>query len=174
MCWYKTIPAQVWEGIRVGCWQHVLWVQPECFATDIESHDLCDFCSLFCDISMFEHLTMKKKWNSAPNLLIISYSGKVCLIYFIIIIIGHFRAAPEAYKSFCTRGWNGAAATGLHHSNNHSRSEPCLRPNTTAWGNTGSFNPMSKARDQTCILMDTNQILNPVSHNKNSFFFPYF
>ena len=30
------------------------------------------------------------------------------------------------------------------------------------------LNPLSKARDQTCILMDTSQIFNPLSHNGNS------
>ena len=61
-----------------------------------------------------------------------------------------------------------AAAAGLCHSH---------------WGNTGSelhlqttrslwqcqiFNPLSEARDQTHILMDTSQVLNPLSHNGNS------
>ena len=30
------------------------------------------------------------------------------------------------------------------------------------------LNPLSKARDWTCILMDTTCILNPMSHNRNS------
>ena len=30
------------------------------------------------------------------------------------------------------------------------------------------LNPLSKARDGTCILMDTHQILNSLSHNRNS------
>ena len=30
------------------------------------------------------------------------------------------------------------------------------------------LNPMSEARDQTWILMDTGQVLNPLSHNRNS------
>ena len=30
------------------------------------------------------------------------------------------------------------------------------------------LNPLSKARDQTCILMDTSRILKWLSHNKNS------
>ena len=30
------------------------------------------------------------------------------------------------------------------------------------------LNPLSKARDQSCILVDTRCILNPLSHNGNS------
>ena len=30
------------------------------------------------------------------------------------------------------------------------------------------FNPLSEARDQTCILTDTSQVLNPLNHNRNS------
>ena len=30
------------------------------------------------------------------------------------------------------------------------------------------LNPLSEARDQTCILMDTSQVLNLLSHNGNS------
>ena len=30
------------------------------------------------------------------------------------------------------------------------------------------FNPMSEARDRTHILMETSQVLNPLSHNMNS------
>ena len=38
-----------------------------------------------------------------------------------------------------------------------------------AHSNAGSFNPLSKARDRTCILMDTRKVLiNPLSYNGNS------
>ena len=37
-----------------------------------------------------------------------------------------------------------------------------------AHGNAASFDPPSKARDWTHILMDTSQILNLLSHNGNS------
>ena len=33
------------------------------------------------------------------------------------------------------------------------------------------LNPVSGARDWTCILMDTSQVLNPLSHNSNSLIF---
>ena len=46
-------------------------------------------------------------------------------------------------------------------------SEPGCVTYTTAHGNVGSFNPLSKTRDHTCFLMDTSQVLNPMSHNGN-------
>ena len=42
---------------------------------------------------------------------------------------------------------------------------------TTARSNAGSFNPLSKARDQTHILMGTTWVCNPSSHNGNSLLF---
>ena len=39
---------------------------------------------------------------------------------------------------------------------------------TAAHGNVGSFNPLSKARDQTRILVGTSRIFNPLSHDRNS------
>ena len=33
--------------------------------------------------------------------------------------------------------------------------------------NSKSLNPLSEARDGTCILMDTSHVLNPLSHNRN-------
>ena len=57
-----------------------------------------------------------------------------------------------AYRSSLARGPIRAAAAGLCHS--HS--------------NTGSYNPLSEARDQTWIFMDTSRVRNPLSHNRNS------
>ena len=39
---------------------------------------------------------------------------------------------------------------------------------TTTHSNTGSLNPLKEARDWTCILLDTSQVLNPLNHNGNS------
>ena len=77
-----------------------------------------------------------------------------------------FRATPAAYEGSQARGKIGGAATAtattirdpslvcdLHHS---SRKWQILKP-------------LSKARDQTHILMDTSRVCNPPSHNGNSF-----
>ena len=53
-----------------------------------------------------------------------------------------FRATPSVYGGSQARGWIGAAAVSLHHS---SRQRQIL-------------NPLSEARERTCVLMDTRQI----------------
>ena len=76
---------------------------------------------------------------------------------FFILFYCLFKATPEAYGNSQARGPVRAAAASLCHSHSNSRSEPCLRPTpqrTQRW----ILNPLSGARDQTCILMDTSQI----------------
>ena len=77
-----------------------------------------------------------------------------CFCIFIILL---FRAGPMACRSFQAGGRIVATATGLHHSHTtqdprfvcdlHCSSQQCLIPN-----------PLSEARDQICILMNTSQI----------------
>ena len=56
----------------------------------------------------------------------------------------------------------GDTAAGLHHSHSNIGSEPYLCPiPLTAQGSDGILNPLSDARDQTHILMDTIQIRFP-------------
>ena len=89
-----------------------------------------------------------------------------------------------AYGCSQARGRIRAVAAGLC----HSRSQKCWiwiasALYTTAHSNAGSFNPLSKARDWTFILMGTNQIhfhwaimgipcaagfLNPLHHGRNT------
>ena len=56
-----------------------------------------------------------------------------------------FRAEPAAYRSSQARGRIVAAAAGLHQ----------------------ILNPLREARNQTRVLMDTSQVPNPLSHNRN-------
>ena len=72
------------------------------------------------------------------------------ILYFLFVFC-LFMAAPEAYGGSQGRGRIRATAAGLHHShsngNLHHSSWQC-------W----FLNPLSKARDQTHILMDTSQV----------------
>ena len=60
-------------------------------------------------------------------------------LYFIYLIIYFFRAASVVYGGSQSRVWIAATAANLHHS-----SRQCWIPN-----------PLSKASDRTCVLMDT-------------------
>ena len=55
------------------------------------------------------------------------------------------------------RGGIGAVAAGLHHSHSNARSELHLQP-IPQLTTTLDPNPLSEARDQTSVLMDTGQI----------------
>ena len=76
-----------------------------------------------------------------------------------------FRAPPATYVGSQARGPTGAASVSLHHS--HSNARPSMSATYTDRGKAGPFNPLSKARDRTCILMDTSRILNQLSHHGN-------
>ena len=72
-----------------------------------------------------------------------------------------FRATPKAYGSYQARVGIGAAAVSL-----------CYICDLRCSSHQHQIlNPLSKARDQTHIVLDTSQILNPPSHSGNSFFF---
>ena len=68
-----------------------------------------------------------------------------------------FRASPTSHGSSQARGQIGATVAGLHHSHSNEGSEQHLQltPQLTATPDPG---PLSKARDWTCILMNTSQI----------------
>ena len=68
-----------------------------------------------------------------------------------------FRAAPMAYGSSQARGPIGAAAAGLHHS--HSNSNPsCIWDLHHSSLHHWILNPLSRARDPTCVLLDTRRV----------------
>ena len=98
-----------------------------------------------------------------------------CTLIFLFNLLFFFRTAPATSGSSQGRGWIRAAATSLRHSHsyNHAWSEPCLSHVHGSVHTAGSWqrwilNPLSKARDWTHILMDTNQVLKLLSHNRNS------
>ena len=77
-------------------------------------------------------------------------AGELILFFFFSCL---FRAPPTPYGSSQARGQIRAMAAGLSHSN--SGSELRLQP---TW-QCQIPNPLSKARDQTRVLMDTNRVV---------------
>jgi len=71
-----------------------------------------------------------------------------------------FRAAPTAYGNSQAKGRIGAAAASLLQA--MSDLSHICNPCHSLW-KCQILNPLSKARDRTHILMDTSQILNPLS-----------
>ena len=76
-----------------------------------------------------------------------------------------FRAKPAAYGGSQARGQIGAGAVRLPYSHSNARSK--LHPRHSLcqrW----IISPLIGATDRTQILMDTSQVLNLLSHNRNS------
>ena len=74
-------------------------------------------------------------------------------------------ATPAAYESSQARGQMGAAATATA-----TPDLSCICDLCRSLQQHRILHPLSKATDWTRILRDTNQILNPLSHNGNSKF----
>ena len=85
------------------------------------------------------------------------------LFYFLSLI----RTTSAAFGNSQPRGWIGAAAVSLYDSHSNTRSESSLWPTNSSW-QCWFFNPLSKAREWTPILMDIGRVLNLLSHNRNS------
>ena len=68
-----------------------------------------------------------------------------------------FRAAPAAYRSSQARGRIRATAAGLHHST-ATRDLSCIWDLHHSSEHRRILNPWSKAREQTCVLMDTSWV----------------
>ena len=68
-----------------------------------------------------------------------------------------FRATPAAYGGSQARGWIGAVATGLHHTEIIQDLSHVCDLHHSSW-QCQIHDPLSEARTWTCILMDTSQI----------------
>ena len=87
----------------------------------------------------------------------IRYVVKPSIFFFFFFVFCLFRAAPAVYGNSQARGRIGAIAAGLHHSHSNLGYEQCLWP-TPQLMQCWILNPVSKARDWTCVLMDPSQI----------------
>ena len=105
-------------------------------------------------------LIKKRHWKQNPVLVSLQSlrvpSVFVCFVCWLVCVLV-FRAAPAAYGSSQARGQIGAKAASIHHSQRiqelnhicdlHHSSQQRWIPD-----------PLSEARDQICILMDTSRI----------------
>ena len=91
-------------------------------------------------------------FNFMTPVFIIAYYVNLCNFFVYVCI---FMAAPAAYGSSQATGQIRAAAASLHHSHKQCQIWTLSATYTTACGNIGSFNPLSKAKDRTWNLMDT-------------------
>ena len=88
--------------------------------------------------------------------MLVSSKGFIYLFIFNLFIFCLFafsRAAPLVYGGSQARGPIGAAAASLRQSQRNS--EPCLQPTPSS---RKLWNPLSEARDRTCVLTDASQI----------------
>ena len=65
------------------------------------------------------------------------------------------------------QGSNQSCSCWLHHSHSNVGQSHIFHLHHSSW-QCQILNPLSGARDRTCILMDTSQVLNPLCHNGNS------
>ena len=79
-------------------------------------------------------------------------AGNPVLMFQTFILFCLFKVPPVAYRSSQARSPIGAVAASLHHSHGSAISEP-----RCSWQR-HILNPLSKARDQSCILMDATHV----------------
>ena len=89
----------------------------------------------------------------------------IILFYFYFIFI-LFRAIPAAYGSSLARGPRAAAAAGQATAT-ATPDLSCICDLCHSLQQGQILNPLLEARDRTRILMDTSQVLNPLSHHRN-------
>ena len=93
---------------------------------------------------------------SARKLLSLSLSSWTLMFCFVLFFFFFFLfgAAPAVYGSSQARGRIGATPASLHHSHSNAGSKMCLPP-TPQTQQHQILNPMSRARDWSCVPMDT-------------------
>ena len=101
------------------------------------------------------------RWFGVPWILLGSETEAVHWFFFFL-----FRVAPGAYGSSQARSWiEGAAAacaTAIATQDPSCICNPCCSLQQR-W----ILNPLNKARDWTCILMDASRVLNPLNNDGN-------
>ena len=100
----------------------------------MDKSDLSSLCSL--------HVTLFPKYFPMSQ------------VHRLFFFFGLFRAIPTAYGGSQARGQIEAVAAGLRHSHSNVDLSLVCDLRHSSW-QLWIFNPLSKARDQTCILIET-------------------
>ena len=105
----------------------------------------------------FDNFYLYIKFFSYSNLIYLMYFDAAYLIRPFIFVL--LRAAPVAHRSSQARGQIRATAASLPHSHSNTGSKPHLKValHHSSWQHQIP-NPLSKARDWTCILMDSSGV----------------
>ena len=109
---------------------------------------------LFFTVTVPIYLSTNSTWGF-PFFHIITNTCYFLTFCFCFCLFCLFRATSAAYGGSQARDPIRAMAASLHHSNTGPK--PCLQP-TPQLTQCQVLNPLSKARDQTCVLMDASQI----------------
>ena len=80
---------------------------------------------------------------------------KAWSVFCFVLLFYLFRATPMTYGNTWGRGRIGAVAASLQHSHSNVGCKLHLRPIAQF---RATLNPLSEARDQTHVLMDTSQV----------------
>ena len=147
----QTLSSRRRLGERIGPWNQPALRRRNCynFCRSYSKHLISAptywtlICGRFC--KSYYYLTQPSQcpWGALSGL-------KFFFFFFCLL-----RAAPEACGRSQARGGIGAVATSLHH--NHSNQHRFQAASATS-RQRRILNPLSEARDQTCILMVPNWV----------------
>ena len=114
-------------------------------------------CPSIISLNIFTRPFSFYSTSGAPIMWILGYLMMFCRIFVCLFLL--FRNAPVSYGSSKCMGWIRSTAASLHHSHRNPVSKLHLWP-TSQLTAMRIFKPLSKARNQICILMDPSQVIN--------------
>ena len=123
------------------------------------SDDPSQFCGIMCKV-----FSLISEWIYSQFLRIILN------LFSFLKFIFHFMTAPMAYGSAWTRGQIGAAADNLHSRPQQHRIQASSMTYAVAFGNIGSLTHWARSGIEPTSSQTLSQVLNPLSHNRNSYF----
>ena len=155
--WHESTVLMSWRSLGKQLWWLILCFQAVLSLLESLAYNYWRFFFFF----FLNLISFCFKWNPDPGL-IVFYT--LMLEKFITspvykeFCFFHFGATPAAYGGSQARGWIRAIAVGLHATATET-ADPSRFCNLhhSSWQHS-ILNPLSKARNWICVLMDTSQI----------------